>query len=136
MIVSDTNLIAYLLIPGDRTSLANSVLAKDSEWAVPPLWRSELLNVLSLHLRLSLLTIDDALDIVQKAESLIGGRERSVDSGSVLRLAEQSGCTAYDCEFVHVAQELGVPLVTSDSKLLAVFPQVAVSPEMFIAESV
>ncbi|MGA8893316.1 MAG: hypothetical protein WB493_17280 [Anaeromyxobacteraceae bacterium] len=51
----------------------------------------------------------------------------------VLTLADRSGCTAYDCEFVSVAMELGVPLVTSDRQVLGAFPEFATSPEDFVA---
>ena len=37
MIVADTNLIVYLFITGDKTSLAQEILAKDPHWIVPPL---------------------------------------------------------------------------------------------------
>ena len=51
MIVVDTNVIAYLLIPGQHTAAARGTLARDAEWAAPLLWRSELRNVLALYLR-------------------------------------------------------------------------------------
>ena len=44
----------------------------------------------------------------------------------VLGLAENSRCSAYDCEFVALAQELNVKLVTSDSLILKEFPVLAV----------
>ena len=37
-----------------------------------------------------------------------------------------SHCSAYDCEFVALALELEVPLVTADRQLLRSFPRIAV----------
>ena len=47
MIVVDTNLIGCLFLPGERSSQAEAALAKDTEWAAPLVWRSELRNVLA-----------------------------------------------------------------------------------------
>jgi hypothetical protein len=46
MIVADSSLIAYLLIPGDKSELADEVLLKDADWAVPLICRSEIRNIL------------------------------------------------------------------------------------------
>lgn len=62
---------------------------------------------------------------------MMTGGEYSV--ASQLQLAAQSGCSAYDCEFVGLAQDLGVTFVTADRQILAAFPSVAVSPESFVA---
>jgi predicted nucleic acid-binding protein len=133
VIVADSNLVAYLVIQGDQTSTAQAVLKRDPIWAAPLLWRSEFRNVLALYLRQKHLTLADALQYVQEAEALLHGNEYQVESGPVLRLAEQSECSAYDCEFVHLAQELSLPLVTSDKRVLRAFPTVAVSMQEFIA---
>ncbi|HEX2187365.1 MAG TPA: type II toxin-antitoxin system VapC family toxin [Longimicrobiaceae bacterium] len=133
MIVADTNLIAYLLIPSEHTAAAEEVRAKDDFWLAPPLWRSELRNVLALYVQHGKLALGDVLELAEAAEAMMRGREVDVDAAPVLRLAAASGCSAYDCEFVVLAQAAGVPLVTSDRRLLAAFPTVAVSPTDFAA---
>lgn len=131
MIVADTNLIAYSLIPSEFNAAADAVLRKDPIWAAPPLWRSEMRNVLALRLRQKLMNIEEAVEAMDKARQFIGGREHDVDSSRVLFLAQASNFTAYDCEFVSLAEKLNVPLVTSDKKLLAAFPDIAVSIKEF-----
>jgi predicted nucleic acid-binding protein len=133
VIVADSNLIAYLLIQGEHTEAAEAVLTKDPSWAAPLLWRSEFRNILALYLRQGHLELPAALKYVNEAEALFSGREYEVPSAPVLALAQESGCTAYDCEFVHLAQELDIALVTSDRELLRVFPDLAVSPSTFAA---
>jgi len=127
MIVVDTNIIAYLHIPGEFTPLAERLMAKDSNWAAPPLWRSELRNALALYLRKRQLTLEKACAIQRQAESRLADTELPIDSADVLQLASTSGLSAYDCEFIALAQRLGVPLVTTDKKLLRAFPTVAIS---------
>ena len=51
MIVADCNVLAYLVIPGARTSVAKQAFALDGDWTAPPLWRSEFLSVLATYLR-------------------------------------------------------------------------------------
>ena len=133
MIVVDTNVIAYLLLPGQHTAAARTALTLDPVWAAPLLWRSELRNVLALYLRKRHLPLAKALEIQDAAESLLAGREYAVDSRDVLTLAHESGRSAYDCEFVAVAVALGMPLVTSDRQLVASFPGTAVDIRMFSA---
>ncbi|HLL47137.1 MAG TPA: type II toxin-antitoxin system VapC family toxin [Longimicrobiaceae bacterium] len=133
MIVVDTNVVAYLIIAGDHTESAAAVFARDPDWVVPSLWRSEFRNLLVLYVRRGELALDDALVLMARGEVLLASRERGVHSEHVLRLAAASGCTAYDCEFVAVAQAAGVPLVTADRKVVAAFPTVALSPAAFLA---
>jgi len=95
------------------------------------LWRSEFRNVLAFYMRKRLLGLEGANRIWDSAEVLLRRREFEVRSSDVLRLAAASGCSACDCEFVALAEELGAPLVTSDTALLKAFPAVAVSMEAF-----
>ncbi len=133
MIVADTNLLMYLYVEGQRTEESEAVLRRDPVWVVPLLWRSEFRNGLIGLVRTGALQLDDALVMSQEAERWLTGREYSVVSRQVLTLASQSGCSAYDCEFVVLAQDLEVPLVTNDRQILKAFPAVAVSPSAFAA---
>ena len=132
MIVVDTSLIAYLVIRGNRTAEARSVFRKDPDWAAPILWRSEFRNVLALYLRKGHLKLAEVLRLAEAAEELMHGGEFEVRSADVLRLASTSQCSAYDCEFVALAESLHVPLVTTDRRILRGFPAVAVSPKDFL----
>jgi predicted nucleic acid-binding protein len=58
-----------------------------------------------------------------------------VASEQVLQLATSSRCSAYDCEFVAAAPQLGVPLATEDRAILAAFPHLARSLDQFNAAS-
>lgn len=127
MIVVDTNVIAYLYLSNERSAQVERLLGKDSEWAAPLLWRSELRNVLALYIRKEILSVAEAQRVMEEAILLMDGREYEVISFRVLTLVSQSTCSAYDCEFVALAQELEAPLVTVDKKILKEFPQVAVS---------
>jgi predicted nucleic acid-binding protein len=127
MIVVDSNVVAYLYLPSEFTADAEKLLKKDAEWAAPLLWRSELRNILALYMRKKLLDFERAFQIQREAEALLGEHEYDVDSFEVLTLARDSGCTAYDCEFVALAKRLGVRLVTADAALHKAFPEVAVA---------
>lgn len=125
MIVVDTNVIAYLWLPGERTAAAERLLKRDPDWNAPLLWRSEFRNVLAGCLRRGDVRLEVALEIADGAEGQLRGREFSVPSDEVLARVAESDCSAYDCEFIVLAQELGVSLVTSDEKILRSFPAVA-----------
>lgn len=135
MIVVDTNVIAYLLLPGVATRAAEQLVRQDAEWSAPLLWRSEFRNVLAGYLRRRLLDLETAIRIADGAAELLRGREFAVGSAEVLEAVAASSCSAYDCEFVVLARELGVPLVTTDRRILRDFPLVARSlPGIVAAE--
>jgi predicted nucleic acid-binding protein len=126
MIVVDSNVVAYLYLPGDYTGEAEALLEHDADWAAPLLWRSEFRNILAGYMRRKTLTFEAARDLQREAESLLAGAEHEVDSREVLELVRDSDCSAYDCEFVALAVTLGAKLVTMNAKLLKAFPKYAV----------
>jgi len=122
MIVVDSNVLAYLYLPGDFTAAAEALLTSDSEWHVPLLWRSEFRNILAGFMRRKSLNFEQAAALQEEAEALLAGCEYEVDSTRVLELVRDSECSAYDCEFIALAEKLNVKLITMDKKLLRAFP--------------
>ena len=86
MVVVDTNVLAYLYLPGEYTSLAEELLETSDTWAVPVLWRSEFRNILAGCLRRNELSFDNAIALQLEAESLVAGNEYEVDSRKILEL--------------------------------------------------
>lgn len=132
MIVADVNLVTYLLLGGPDTRLARRVFEIDSAWAAPLLWRSEFRGVLAAFMRQQGLTVADAWRAHELADGLLGGHEFSVPGERVLHLVASSPCSAYDCEYVALAEELGVPLVTGDRQVLRAFVERAIRPKDFV----
>ncbi len=133
MIVVDTNVIVYLYLSNERSEQAERLLEKDSEWAAPLLWRSELRNVLALYIRKEILSVKEAQQVMEEAVILMDGKEYEVVSFQVLELVSESTCSAYDCEFVALAQDLKVRLVTVDKKILREFPNIAISLNEYVS---
>jgi predicted nucleic acid-binding protein len=125
MIAVDTNVVVYLLLPGPYSSAADQLRSVDSDWIAPPLWRSEFRNVLNLARRASQLDLPAAISLLELAEDVMRRADALPDPRRVMQLAEQSGCTTYDCEFVEVAERRGLPLYTADKKVLQTFPGIA-----------
>jgi predicted nucleic acid-binding protein len=131
VIVVDTNVLSYLWIPGEMTDWAEQALRRDVAWASPFLWRSEFRNVLAGYIRLKRMSLETALRCLADAEHLMAGREYLVPSDKVMPLVAASRCSAYDCEFVALAKDLGLRLVTTDTQLLKEFPSIAIALREF-----
>jgi predicted nucleic acid-binding protein len=132
VIVADTNIISYLFLPTVYSERASQLYKIEPQWAAPSLWRSEFRNVLALYLRQKIVTLVEALVLQDEAEALMKDQEFTVTSLQVLTLTDSSTCSAYDCEFVALAKQLSVKLVTQDKKILREFPDVAVSLDNYL----
>ena len=127
MIVVDSNVLAYLYLPGEYTAAAEALLEQDPDWAAPILWRSEFRDILAGYMRRKAITFEQAKSLQREAESLLEGAEFEVESSAVLELVRDSDCSAYDCEFIALAMKLDTQLVTMDKKLLRAFPKHAIA---------
>lgn len=121
MIVVDTNVIAYLLIEGDRTADAQALFLRDPEWRSESFLLIEFSNVLATLSRTGALRSDEAAALLGEAEKRLRGRVQ-LPHTQALRIAEQFQISAYDARFVGAAQSLGTRLVTEDARLRAAAP--------------
>ncbi|MFO7847835.1 type II toxin-antitoxin system VapC family toxin [Rhodohalobacter sp.] len=132
MIVVDTNVIASMWVPNDMDEWVYQVLKKDDDWVAPLLWRSEFRNVLSIYLRKHILELSVVLQAIEEAEQLMSANEFDVNSTQVMSLVSDSSCSAYDCEFVALADDLNTRLVTFDKRIVWEFPDIAMTPKEFL----
>lgn len=70
MIVVDSNILAYLYLPGEFTAAAETLLEREPEWAAPLLWRSEFRNILAGYVRRKMLSYEHACSLQAEAELL------------------------------------------------------------------
>jgi predicted nucleic acid-binding protein len=133
VIVVDSNVAAYYWINGPLTGVARQVWLRDPEWHVPLLWRSEMRNILTGYLRDGTLNARQIARVMAGAEAAFARREHLVPSERVLRIVGQTKLSAYDAEFVALAEVLDVPLVTADKLVLKAFPDRALTMEGFVS---
>ncbi len=134
MIVVDTNIIGYLYLSSDRSDQAEKALLIDSEWVAPILWRGEFRNVLAIYIQKNILMLEDAVRIMDEATLLMQGGEYESVSLQVLQLVGESTCSAYDCEFVALARDLNVRLLTVDKQIIKQFPNEAISLDEYVSQ--
>lgn len=117
MIVADANLVVYYYVEGPFTEEVRRVRLHDPEWVVPPLWRSEFLNVMWQYVRQGVFSEEDALRRFREAARIVR-IEGPPPAEQVLRLAVQHSVTAYDATYAALARLLGAQHVTYDQHVL------------------
>jgi predicted nucleic acid-binding protein len=133
LIVVDTNVVAYAVLPSDHAEVVRALASRDPEWLAPPLWRSEFRNVLAVAMRVRGLSLARALRAFAEAETLVVETGALPSTKECLEIAERGRVSAYDAEYVCVAAELGLLLVTADRRLARAFPDRVRLLEQFAA---
>lgn len=128
MIVVDTNVIAYLLIQGDYTESIVKLREQDSEWIAPRLWLDEFLNVLAISERQNVISSEISDNTLELACELMQGRSYDLPAQRVLSTARRTGCSAYDSQYICLAEDMGLKLYTFDAKVLKNCSELAVKP--------
>jgi len=121
MVVVDTNILAYLLIEGDRTVDAQALFRRDAEWRSEGFVLIEFSNILATYQRSGALSRGATEGMLATAERVMTGLV-NLPHGRALKLAAEFGVSAYDARFLGAAKNLGARLVTEDAKLRAAAP--------------
>ena len=131
MIVVDTNVIAYLLIEGDRTADAQALRLADPDWRSEPFLLVEFSNLLATQVRAKAFSAAQAKSLLESAAQQVAAWVE-VPHAEALAVALERQVSAYDARFVACARRLSAPLVTEDARLHAAAP----GSSMSIAEEV
>ena len=103
------------------SAAADAAWAKDSDWIVAILWRSEFRNALSGSIRRRSLTVEEAIAVANLADAMLDRKEFTVSTSAVLQLVSRSNSSAYNCEFVALTHANGVRLLTVDRQICTNF---------------
>jgi predicted nucleic acid-binding protein len=126
VIVVDTNVLAYLLIEGDRSTEAQALYARDADWRSEAFLLVEFSNILATYERSKALSTASAFELLASAERVVAGLV-NLPHSRALQLASRFGVSAYDARFLGAAQTLGAKLVTEDERLRKAAPSLTQS---------
>ena len=70
VVLIDTNILAYLMIEGDRTTAAQKLFERDSEWCSEAFVMVEFSNILATYIRTKALTRTQGTRLLTEAQPL------------------------------------------------------------------
>jgi predicted nucleic acid-binding protein len=126
VVLVDTNILAYLMIEGDRTAAAQKLFERDSDWCSEAFVMVEFSNIIATYVRTGALTQTQGTKLLAEAQAQIPTLH-SVVTAQALETAMQLGISAYDARFISLAKQLKLKLVTEDAKLRVAVPAWAIS---------
>lgn len=127
MVLVDTNILAYLLIQGDRTAQAQALFVQDRDWQSEHFLLVEFSNLLATTVRAATLQPGVAEDTLMAAQELLANGLHLVAHSATLDVAVRHGVSGYDARFLALANDLGVRLVTEDARLRQAAPMLTMS---------
>ncbi|MGE0873490.1 MAG: type II toxin-antitoxin system VapC family toxin [Burkholderiales bacterium] len=128
MILVDTNVLAYLLIEGDKTAGAQALYERDPDWRSEGFILIEFSNIIATYRRGGALTAAAAAGLLADAEQILTGT-LNLPHAQALDLAAEFGVSAYDARFLGAARSLHTRLVTEDVRLRRAAPGLTQSLE-------
>lgn len=133
MIVVDANILVSCVTETTHSPLARRVAAKDPKWILPALWQYEVTSAITVFIRSRVLRMEQGIAAMEECRSLVAGREAAVDQIQACRLAVDLGISAYDAQYVALAQSYGVHCVSADQPLARKTPGLVIHLADFVA---
>ena len=121
MVLVDTNILAYLMIDGDRTAAAQRLFERDAYWCSEAFVMAEFSNVIATYVRTRALTQAQGTQILSEAQIILPTLH-NIAHVQALETAMRYAISAYDARFISLAAHLKLKLVTEDAKLRAAVP--------------
>lgn len=134
MIVVDTNIIVNFCIQAKQSEQARAIYDHDSVWVMPELWQHEFLNVLATFLRFEKAALESLNEAWLFAINHFRQSTMAINMPLALKLAGELNISAYDSQYLTLAQTLNVPLITEDKELLKKAPKSAYSMKAFLTQ--
>jgi predicted nucleic acid-binding protein len=136
-IVIDTNVVAYALLGATPWAQESTrVLRRAGAILVPDLFRAEFANVLWQTAQAGHIARSTAIDLLDDTESLL---TEVVPADQLwieaLSLSMSHAHPVYDTLFVALAQNRGLPLVSYDRRLRALFPETVIAAGAFLQQA-
>ncbi|MBV9994631.1 MAG: type II toxin-antitoxin system VapC family toxin [Caulobacteraceae bacterium] len=119
-LIVDSSVVAKFFFFEEGSERAQDLLTSGVVVAAPELLLIEMASVATKRVRRGLTSVERALDAMASVGDLIDEFAPLRALGpTAFRLANDSGCSAYDATYLAVARDRGVPLVTADLRLIA-----------------
>jgi predicted nucleic acid-binding protein len=121
VVLVDTNILAYLMIEGDRTAAAQKLFERDSDWCSEAFAMVEFSNILATYIRTKALTQTQGVRLLTEAQALMSTLH-NIANMQALETAIEYEISVYDARFISLSKHLKQKLVTEDMKLRAAVP--------------
>ena len=125
--VIDTSILIPAFVDAPISASARRVVDPKAKWILPPLWRFEFTSAMVTLVRAGEIDSATAFGMMDDARTSVVNREVPVDQNQVLRTAVRYKISAYDAQYISLAEEYGTVCVTADEELLKKVPDHTIS---------
>jgi len=122
MIVADVNIVVNLFLEGNHSEKAGALYENDPNWVLPDIWIHEMTNVLSTYVKHGGLDRSMSMELLNSSLDYFLPATVSLPMDGVLACSLDYNISAYDAEYIYLAREKNIPLITVDKRLIRSIP--------------